>query len=124
MSVRWICFCISVPLCCYVSFYGVIAMGFCPGYSCFPETFQWILLAPCLLLTIWSLRATAIAMAILLAIHVVKSVAEDGLSVDTLWGTDWGLDKVFWFVVILMGVAALVPHHSQSPTTEPPHDNL
>jgi hypothetical protein len=124
MSFRWICFCVSVPLCCYVSFYGIIFMGFCPGYRCFPQTFEWILLAPCLLLAIWSLQATAIAMAVLLAIHIVRSVAEEGFSADTLWGADMGIDKAFWFGVILVAVAALVPHHSLDNRLEPPHDNL
>ena len=56
-QVRWIIFALAVPISFYVSYFGTIFMGFCPGLECWPHNFAWILLTPCLLLAIWSLRA-------------------------------------------------------------------
>jgi hypothetical protein len=50
MQARWIAFALAVPISLYVTFFGAVAMGFCPGIECWPHTFAWTLLAPCLLL--------------------------------------------------------------------------
>lgn len=84
-------------------------MGFCPGVECWPDTFAWILLAPCLLLAIWSMRATAIAATLLLLAHVFRDVHFYGLSANTLWGTDKALDKCLWIVVFLLVLSASLP---------------
>jgi hypothetical protein len=99
-QVRWIVFTLAVPISFYVSYFGTIFMGFCPGLECWPHNFAWILLTPCLLLAIWSLRATTIAAVLLLFAHVYTDVYvyRGGMSANTLWGTDKALD-VFgsWF---------------------------
>jgi len=111
---RWIVFALAVPISLYVSFYGTVFMGFCPGIQCWPHTFAWTLLAPCLLLAIWSLRATAIASVLLLVAHVYTEVYiyQGGLSADTLWGTDRALDKCFWIVVLLFTISAFFPKNN------------
>jgi succinate dehydrogenase hydrophobic anchor subunit len=70
-----------------------------------------MLLAPCLLLTIWSLRATAIAAVLLLIAHVYTDVHiyGGGLNADTLWGADQALDKCFWIATFLLVASALFP---------------
>ena len=107
MQARWIPFALAVPISLYVTFFGTVAMGFCPGIQCWPHTFAWTLLAPCLLLTILSLRATAIAAVLLLVAHVYTEVHiyGGGLSANTLWGTDMALDKCLWIVVVLLVVS-------------------
>ena len=111
MQARWVVFALAVPISLYVSLSGTVAMGFCPGIHCWPHTFAWMLLAPCLLLAILSLRATAIAAVLLLIAHVYTEVHvyRGGLSVGTLWGTDMALDKCLWFVVFLLVLSALLP---------------
>jgi hypothetical protein len=111
---RWIVFAIAVPISLYVSFIGTVFMGFCPGIACWPHTFAWTLLAPCLLLAIWSLPATAVAAVLLLIAHVYTEVYVDGagLSADTLWGADKALDKCLWIVVFLLVLSALLPKKS------------
>ena len=108
---RWIVFALAVPISLYVSFYGTVFMGFCPGIKCWPHTFAWTLLAPCLLLAIWSLRATAIAALLLLVAHVYAEVYVygGGLNADTLWGADKALDKLFWIAVFLLVAGAVLP---------------
>ena len=110
-QVRWIVFTLAVPISFYVSYFGTIFMGFCPGLECWPHNFAWILLTPCLLLAIWSLRATTIAAVLLLFAHVYTDVHvyRGGLSANTLWGTDKALDKCLWIVVFLLVVSALLP---------------
>ena len=110
MQSRWIPFALAVPISLYVTFFGTVAMGFCPGIQCWPHTFAWILLAPCLLLAILSLRATAIAAVLLLVAHVYTEVHiyGGGLSANTLWGTDMALDKCFWIVVFLLVVSTFL----------------
>lgn len=111
IQVRWIVFALSIPISFYVSFIGTVFMGFCPGIECWPHTFAWTLLAPCLLLAIWSLRATAIAALFLLVSHVFTEVLiyKGGLNANTLWGTDQALDKCMWTVVFLLALSALLP---------------
>jgi hypothetical protein len=111
MQARWLVFALPVPISLYVSFFGTAFMGFCPGIECWPHTFAWTLLTPCLLLAIWSLRATAIAAVLLLIAHVFTEVHVygEGLSADTLWGTDKALDKFLWIVVFLLVLSALFP---------------
>ena len=106
---RWIVFALAVPMSLYVSVFGTIMMGFCPGIECWPHTFAWTLLAPCLFLAIWSLRATAVAAVLLLLAHVFTDVHFYGLSANTLWGTDMALDKCLWIVVLLLALSALLP---------------
>ena len=108
---RWIVFALAIPISLYVSYFGAIFMGFCPGPECWPHNFAWILLTPCLLLAIWSLSATAIAAVLLLSAHVYTDVHVygGGLSANTLWGTDKALDKCLWIVVFLLVVSALLP---------------
>jgi hypothetical protein len=109
--VQWIVFALAVPFAFYVSFLGTVFMGFCPGIECWPHEFAWILLAPCLLVAIWSLRATAISAVLLLVAHVVTEVLADGrgLNADTLWGADKGLDKCLWIAVFLLVLSAWLP---------------
>jgi hypothetical protein len=111
MQARWLVFAPAVPISLYVSFLGTVFMGFCPGIECWPHTFAWTLLAPCLLLAIWSLRATAITAVLLLIAHVYAEVRVygGGLNADTLWGTDKALDKCLWIVVFLLVLSALLP---------------
>jgi hypothetical protein len=111
VQTRWVVFALAVPISLYVSVFGTAAMGFCPGIECWPHTFAWTLLAPCLLLAIWSLRATAVAAVILLAAHVYTEVHFFGskLSANTFWDTDMALDKCFWIVIFLLVVSALFP---------------
>ena len=111
MQARWLVFGFAVPIGLYVSFFGTVFMGFCPGIECWPHTFAWTLLAPCLLIAIWSLRATAITAVLLLIAHVYTEVRVfgEGLSAGTLWGTDRALDECLWIVVTLLILAALLP---------------
>jgi hypothetical protein len=114
IQVRWIVFALAVPISFYVTFFGTVFMGFCPGMGCWPHTFAWTLLTPCLLLAIWSLRATAIAAVLLLVSHVLTEVLiyKGGLNADTLWGSDKALDKFMWIVVFLLVLSALLPKKS------------
>lgn len=114
IQARWIAFGIAVPISVYVSFLGTAFIGLCSGPSvipCWPHTFAWTLLAPCLLLAIWSLRATAIAAALLLVVHVYTEVQiyGGGLTANTLWGAEAALDKCFWIAVFLLVVSAVLP---------------
>jgi len=109
IQVRWIVFVFAIPISFYVSFLGTVFMGFCPGIECWPHTFAWMLLTPCLLLAIWSLRATAIATVLLLVAHVCTDVHFYGLSANTLWGADKALDKCLWVVVFLLALSAVLP---------------
>jgi hypothetical protein len=111
IQIRWIVFALAIPICFYVTFFGIIFMGFCPGIECWPHTFAWILLTPCLLLAIWSLRATSIAAALLLVAHVTTEVLGQGggLNADTLWGADKGMDKCLWIAVFLLLLSASLP---------------
>jgi hypothetical protein len=104
-------FAVAVPISLYVSVLGTVFMGFCPGIECWPHTFAWTLLTPCLLLAIWSLRATAIAAVLLLIVHVYTEVRVygEGLNAGTLWGTDQALDKCLWIVAFLLVLSALLP---------------
>jgi hypothetical protein len=88
----------------------MVFTGFCPGIECWPHTFAWTLLAPSLLLAIFSLRAVAIAAVSLLVAHVYTEVHiyREGLSANTLWGTDKALDKCFWIVVLFLVVSAFL----------------
>ena len=108
---RWIVFVVAGSMSLYVSIFGTILMGFCPRIECWPHTFAWTLLTPCFLLTIWSLRATAVAALFLLFAHVYidAHVYRGGLSANTLWGTDMALDKCLWIVVVLLVVAVFLP---------------
>ena len=110
MQARWLVFGFAVPISLYVSFFGTVFIGFCPGIACWPHTFAWTLLAPCLLIAIWSLRATAITAVLLLIAHVYTEVHvyREGLSAATLWGTDRALDECLWIVVILLILSALL----------------
>ena len=110
LQARWIAFALAVPISLYVTFFGTVEMGFCPGIQCWPHTFAWTLLAPSLLLAILSLRVAAIAAVLLLAAHVYTEVHifGGGLSANTLWGTDRALDKCFWIVVFLLVVSAFL----------------
>jgi len=111
IQIRWLAFALAVPISLYVSFLGTVFMGFCPGIECWPHTFAWTLLTPCLLLAIWSLRATAITAVLLLIAHVYADVRVYGgrLNADTLWGADMALDKCFWLAVFLLALSALLP---------------
>ena len=104
-------FALAVPVSFYVTVFGTVFMGFCPGIECWPHTFAWTLLTPCLLLAIWSSRATAIAAVFLLVSHVFTEVLiyKGGLNADTLWGNDKALDKLMWIVVFLLVHSALLP---------------
>jgi hypothetical protein len=111
IQVRWIVFALAVPISLYVTFYGMVFMGFCPGIECWTHNFAWMLLTPSLLLAIRSLPVTAITAVLLLVSHVFTEVLiyKGGLNADTLWGTDKALDKCMWFVVFLLVLAALLP---------------
>jgi len=111
MQARWLVFALTVPISLYVSVFGTVMMGLCPGVECWPHTFAWTLLTPCLLLAILSLRATAITAVLLLIAHVYTEVHvySGGLSADTLWGSDKALDKCLWIVVFLLVISALFP---------------
>jgi len=111
MQARWIVFALAVPISFYVTVFGTVSMGFCPGIECWPHTFAWTFLTPCLLLAIWSLRATAIAAVLLLVSHVFTEVLiyKGELNADTLWGNDKALDKFMWIVVFLLVLSALLP---------------
>lgn len=111
VQMRWLVFALAVPISFYVSFLGTVFMGFCPGIECWPHTFAWTFLTPCLLLAIWSLRATAFTAVLLLIAHVYTEVHIYGerLNADTLWGTDKALDKCFWIVVVLLVLSAMLP---------------
>ena len=111
MQARWLVFVLAVPISLYVSFLGTIFMGFCPGIECWPHTFAWTLITPCLLLAVWSLRATAITAVLLLIAHVYADVCVygGGLNADTFWGADKALDKCLWIVVFLLVLSALLP---------------
>lgn len=104
-------FALAVPISLYVSVFGTIFMGFCPGIECLPHTFAWTLLTPCLLLAFVSLRAPAIGATLLLFAHVCTEVCfyRSGLSADDLWGADKALDKCLWIVVFLLLLSALIP---------------
>lgn len=118
MRIKWIVFALAVLISLYVTFFGTIFMGFCPGIQCLPHTFEWTLLTPLLLLAFWSLRATAIAAVLDLVAHVFTEVViyNEGVTVDTLWGTDRGLDKCLWTVVALLLLATYLPE--QVPKSE------
>jgi hypothetical protein len=58
---RWIPFALAVPISLYVTFFGTVAMGFCPGIQCWPHTFAWT-------------PATTIAAVLLLVAHVYTEV--------------------------------------------------
>jgi hypothetical protein len=109
IQARWIVFSLAVPISLYVSFFGTVFMGFCRGIECWPHTFAWTLLAPCLLLAILSLRATAIVAALLLVAHLYTEVHFYGEGLSALWDTDKALDKCFWIVVFLLIVSAFFP---------------
>jgi hypothetical protein len=108
---RWIAFALAVPFCLYTASLGLIFMGFCSGIGCLPHTFAWILLAPSLILGIWSTRATAVVAAILLIAHIFVEghLYGAGFGANALWGTDKGLDITLWTAVILLSVAAAIP---------------
>ncbi len=117
MPVQWIPFALAVPISLYVTFFGTVAMGFCPGIQCWPHTFAWTLLAPSLLLAILSLRAAAAAATILLVVHVYTEVHiyGGGLNTNTLWGTDLALDKCFWIAVFLLLISAFPSKKHSTP---------
>jgi hypothetical protein len=105
-------FVIAIPLSLYVSVFGTLSMGLCSGPSaipCWPHTFAWTLLAPSLLLAIWSVPATAIAAVLLLFAHLFTEVHFYKESMGALWDTDMALDKCFWIVVLLLVFSALLP---------------
>jgi hypothetical protein len=109
MQARWIAFALAVPISLYVSILGTLFMGFCPGIECWPHTFAWTLLAPCLLLAIWSLRATAIAAVLLLVAHAFAEIHVYRESVAAIWDTDKALDKCLCIVVFLLVLSAVLP---------------
>jgi len=119
VQARWLVFALAVPISLYVSFLGTVFMGFCPGIKCWPHNFAWMLLTPSLLLAIWSLRATAIAAALLLAAHVFTDIDfyGYGLSADTLWGSDKALDKCLWIAVFLLVLSASLPKRAAEDET-------
>ena len=109
---RWVVFAIAVPISLYVSAFGTLSMGLCSGPSvipCWPHTFAWTLLAPSLLLAIWSVRATAIAAMLLLFAHLFTEVHFYNEGMSALWDTDGALDKCFWIAVLLLVFSALLP---------------
>jgi hypothetical protein len=109
---RWIAFVIAVPISLYVSIFGTLSMGFCSGPSvilCWPHTFAWTLLTPCLLLVKLSLRAATIVAALLLVAHSYVEVHFYGEGIAGLWDTDMALDKCFCAVVLLLAISALFP---------------
>jgi hypothetical protein len=111
VQARWLVFAVAAAISLYVSIEGTVFMGFCPGLGCWPHMFAWILLTPCFLLAIWSLRAAAIAAVLLLVAHVYMEVHEfgRGLNANTLWGTDMALDICFWIAVFLLVLATSLP---------------
>lgn len=111
VQMRWLVFALAAPISFYVSFFGTVFMGFCPGIECWPHTFAWTFLTPCLLLAFWSLRATAFTAVLLLIAHVYTEarIYGGGLNADTLWGADKALDKCFWIVVVLLILSAMLP---------------
>lgn len=111
IRLRWIVFALAIPISFYVTYFGTVFMGFCPGIKCWPHTYAWTLLTPCLVLAIWSLRATAIAAVLLLVSHVLTEVLiyKGGWNTNILWGTDKALDICMWIVVFLLVLSALLP---------------
>lgn len=112
-ELRWIAFVIAVPIGLYVSFWGTLSIGLCSGPSvipCWPHVFAWTLLAPSLLLGIWSVRVAAIATVLLLFAHIFTEVHFFKESVSALWDTDMALDKCFCIVVLLLLFSALLPN--------------
>jgi hypothetical protein len=124
LTLRWTIFTLAALFCAYDCFYGIVYMGLCPGLGCLPHTFAWILAMPCLLLAIWSLRATAVAMVAILAVHVLMQVKQEGLSMYTLWGNDKGLDAAFWVAVLFVTVAALIPAKTSDSAKTSSNDSL
>jgi hypothetical protein len=109
MKARWILFGFVVPISLYVTVLGTVFMGFCPGIECWPHTFAWTLLAPCLLLAIWSIRATAITAVLLYIAHIYIEVHIYGEGLNSFWGTDKALDECFFLVVFLLVVSVIIP---------------
>jgi hypothetical protein len=112
MQPRWMVFAITIPISLYVSIFGTLSMGLCSGPSvipCWPHTFAWTLLAPSLLLAIWSMRATAITAILLLSAHIFTEVHFYNEQMGALWDTDMALDKCFWLVVLLLAFSAILP---------------
>jgi hypothetical protein len=109
MRIRWTLFAPAIAISLYVSFFGTAVMGFCPGIECWPHTIAWTLLAPSLLLAIWSLRAAAIAAVVLLVAHAFTEIHVYRESVAAIWDTDQALDKCFCIVVFLLVLSALLP---------------
>jgi hypothetical protein len=109
IQARTVVFTLAGLMSLYVTIMGTVSMGFCPGIECWPHTFAWILLAPCLLLAIWSIRAAATVSVLLLITHVSIEayVYGGGLNANTLWGTDMALDKCFWITVCLLVVSSI-----------------
>lgn len=93
---------LAVPISLYVTVLGTVFMGFCSGLACLPHTFAWTLLAPSLLLALWSIRASAIVTVVLFIAH---ALLEGGLR--AVWGSDGGLDTCFVVVILLLIVSAL-----------------
>lgn len=73
MKPQWIFFLMAVPLCLYELFYGVVSMGFCPGWGCLHIVWPLIAATPCLLLAIWSLRAAAVVMSMLALAFLINN---------------------------------------------------
>jgi hypothetical protein len=124
MRIRWKLFAPAIAISLYVSFLGTAVMGFCPGIECWPHTIAWTLLAPSLLLAIWSVRAAAIAAGFLLVAHAFAEIHVYKESVAEFWDTDQALDKCFCIVVILIVLSAFLPRRplpqdeiSDSPTS-------
>jgi hypothetical protein len=109
MPIRRILFAPAVAISLYVSILGTMVMGFCPGIECWPHTIAWTLLAPSLLLAIWSIRAAAVAAVLLLAAHAFAEIHVYRESVAAFWDTDQALDKCFCIVVFLLVLSALLP---------------
>jgi hypothetical protein len=109
---RWIMFVMAIPISLYVSLLGTAFMGLCSApsaISCWPHTFAWTLLAPSLLLARFSIRITAIVVAILLVAHFYIEAHFYGEDLVALWDTDQALDKCFIAAVFLLVVSALFP---------------
>ena len=118
VQARWLVFALAVPISLYVSFLGTVFMGFCPGIKCWPHNFAWR--RPRVLPRARrSLRATAIAAALLLAAHVFTDIDfyGYGLSADTLWGSDKALDKCLWIAVFLLVLSASLPKRAAEDET-------
>lgn len=73
MKPQWIFFLMAVPLCLYDLFYGVVSMGFCPGWGCLRIVWPLIAATPCLLLAVWSLRAAAVVMSMLALAFLINN---------------------------------------------------